>query len=90
MPQKYRIVMRGSCSDPLLTKHFFSPVVIREDWSGTHDGRFYSKKAAIDCLFNAYNHYLSRYEEGLSTIMPMWTGEIFFYNQAFFYIEKAN
>lgn len=90
MPQKYRIKMRGACSDPLLTKYFFCPEVIRRDWNGTQDGRFYSKKDALACLYNCYNHYLSRYEAGLDGNKPMWTGEIMFYNLAFFYIEKAN
>lgn len=89
MPQKYKISMRGSCSDRLLTDYFFSPAVVRSDWNGTADGRFYSKKDAIACLFHAYNHYLSRYEAGLDGNRPMWTGEMMFYNLAFFYVEKA-
>lgn len=89
MPQKYRISMRGVTSDRLLTGYFFSAHVIHSDWGGTNDGRFYSKKAAIDCLLHCYQHYLSRYEEGLSSVKPMFTGEILFIDSAFFYIEKA-
>lgn len=89
MPQKYKISMRGACSDRLLTNYFFSPKVIHDDWGGTLDGRFYSKAAAIDCLFQVYNHYLDRFEAGLADCQPMWTGSAMFYRAAFFYIEKA-
>lgn len=90
MPQKYRIRVVRHCADPLIEGYFFSPAEIHESWSGTRDGRFYSKADAVACLNGCYQHYLSRWEAALSDAKPMFDGRILIIGSGIYTVEKAS
>ena len=89
MPTKYRIKVVRPSTDPLIEGFFFSPDEIHTSYGGTHDGRFYSRAAAVLCVNNCYQHYLSRYEAKLSDVLPIFDGSFLIIGYGIYQITKA-
>lgn len=89
MPTKYKIKVVRPSTDPLIMGYFFSADEIHTSYGGTHDGRFYSRAAAVLCMNNCYMHYLSRFEAKLSEVLPIFDGTFLIIGYGIFQIVKA-